>query len=96
MDPITFEDLDEMETWVKDNQDKVARHLLSAWQEVIEEEKESMVVVRASPKGYHEDMDIIVERDEAKEALDTLLDEAIEREDYEIAKEISSLQEKVT
>jgi type II secretory pathway component PulF len=95
MKPKVFADLDEMETWVGQNQDEIARHILKAWREIIEEGTEQIVIVKAQPEEYHEDMNIIVEKGEEKEALETLLQEAIEREDYELAREITDLQEKV-
>jgi len=95
MEPIIFQDLEEMETWTRENQDEIARHILKAWREIIEEGTEQIVIVKAQPEEYHEDMNIIVEKGEEKEALETLLQEAIEREDYELAREITDLQEKV-
>jgi hypothetical protein len=96
MEPKVFQDLDKMETWAKDHPDKVSRHILKAWREIVEEDEETIVVVRCESEDYIEDMNIIVEKGEEEEALESLLDEAVEREDYELAKEIQSLQEKVT
>lgn len=95
MEPKVFEDLDNMEVWAQDHPDKVSRHLLRAWREVVEDGKQSVVVVRCSPEEYFEDMNIIVEEGEAEEALETLLQEAIDREDYEIARDITKLQDKL-
>jgi len=96
MEPKVFHDLDKMETWAKDHPDKVARHILKAWRKIIEEDEEVIVVVKCKSDDYLEDMDIIVEKGEETEALESLLNEAVDREDYELAKEIKSLQEKVT
>ena len=95
MEPKVFQDLDDLEAYATNNQDEIARHILKAWREIIEEGTEQIVIVKAQPEEYHEDMNIIVEKGEEKEALETLLQEAIEREDYELAREITDLQEKV-
>ena len=95
MDPKVFQSLEEMEAWTRENQDEIARHILKAWREIIEEDTEQIVIVKAKPEEYHEDMNIIVEKGEEEEALETLLQEAIDREDYELAREITNLQEKV-
>ena len=95
MEPKTFDDLDSMETWARSNQDKVSRLLLRAWREVIEEGKQNVVVISCSPDEYYEDMKIIVEKGEEEEALETLLQETVDREDYELAREITLLQDKI-
>lgn len=95
MEPKQFDDLDSMEDWARKNPDEVSRHILKAWREVIEEGTESIVVVTCSPEEYYEDMNIIVEKGEEEEALETLLQEAIDREDYETAREITKLQDKI-
>lgn len=96
MEPKVFDDLEEMETWAKNSPGKVTRHLLSAWEEVIEnEDLESVTVVRCQPDEYFEDMNIVVEQNEAEEALEELLQESIDREDYEAARDITKLQEKL-
>lgn len=95
MEPKEFDDLDEMEVWAKENPDEVSRHILQAWREIIEGGAETLVVVRAQPEEYHEDMNIIVEQGEEKEALETLLQESIDREDYELARDITNLQDKL-
>lgn len=96
MEPKVFDDLEEMETWAKNSPGKVTRHLLSAWEKVIEnEDLESVTVVRCQPDEYFEDMNIVVEQNEAEEALEELLQESIDREDYEAARDITKLQEKL-
>ena len=95
MEPKVFETLDDLDNWATANQGEVARHILKAWREIIEEGTEQIVIVKAQPEEYHEDMNIIVEKGEEEEALETLLQEAIDREDYELAREIADLQEKV-
>lgn len=96
MEPKVFHDLDKMETWAEDHPDKVARHILKAWRQIIEEDEEVIVVVRCKSDEYLEDMNIIVEKGEEKEALESLLNESVDREDYELAQKIQELQEKVT
>jgi type II secretory pathway component PulF len=95
MQPKVFDSLDQLDEWSENNANEIARHILKAWREIIEEGTEQIVIVKAQPEEYHEDMNIIVEKGEEKEALETLLQEAIDREDYELAREITDLQEKV-
>lgn len=96
MEPKTFTNFDEMETWATEHPDEVSRHILKAWREVIEGDKDVIIVVRCTnPAQYDRDMNIIVEKGEEEEALEALLQEAIDREDYEVAQEIQELQEKV-
>jgi len=95
METKVFDDLDEMETWARENPNEVSRHILQAWREIIEGDAESLVIVKAQPDEYHEDMNIIVEEGEEEEALETLLQESIDREDYELARKITKLQDKL-
>jgi hypothetical protein len=96
MKPKVFRSLDNLENWARENPDKVARHILKAWRKIVEGKKDFIVIIKCKSDDYLEDMNIIVEKGEEKEALESLLNESIEREDYELAKEIKSLQEKVT
>jgi protein-arginine kinase activator protein McsA len=91
----TFDGVDEMEEWAKANPDKVSRKLVEAWRGVVENGVQSEVVFRCKPKQVPEPIDVIVEAGHESEALQTLLDEAVEREDYELASEIQELQEKL-
>lgn len=95
MEPKVFEDLDNMEVWAEENPDDVTRHLLEAWEQIIEGEKETITVVTCKPDEYFEDMNIVVKEEEAEQALEELLQESIEREDYEAARDITALQEKL-
>ena len=95
MEPKTFDDLDSMEDWARENPDKVSRHLLKAWREVIGGDKENVTVISCSDDHYFEDMNIVVEKGDEEEALETLLQESIDREDYELAREITTLQDKI-
>lgn len=95
MEPKTFEDLDSMEDWARQNPNKVSRHLIRAWREVIEDGEENVTVISCSHDQYFEDMNIVVEKGEEEEALETLLQESIDREDYELAREITTLQDKI-
>lgn len=95
MEPKTFESLDSMEKWAKENPGEVTRHLVKAWEKIIEEEKENIVVISCTPRNYQEEMNIVVEEGEEEESLNTLLEESVEREDYEAAKKIKDLQKKI-
>lgn len=93
MEPKVFEDLDEMEDWAENHPDKVTRHLLRAWEEIIEGDEDILTVIKCQPDEYFEDMDIVVEKHEAEVSLEQLLQESVEREDYEAAQRIKELQE---
>lgn len=95
MEPKTFESLEKIEKWADENQGEVTRHLIEAWKEVIETDKESLTVISCNVYQNAEDINIIVESCEAEAALDSLLEESVGREDYEAAQKIQSLQEKL-
>lgn len=95
MDIKTFDGVESMESWAKENPDEVSRRMVEAWREVIEDGKKTEIVFRCKQKQLSEPIEVVVESGFEGEALSTLLEEAIEREDYELAQEIQSLQEKV-
>lgn len=90
-----FDGVENMEEWAKTNPDKVSRKLVDAWRGVVEEDVQTEVVFQCHCKGAPEPLEVIVESGHESEALETLLREAVEREDYELAQEIQDLQEKL-
>lgn len=95
MDIKTFDGVEKMKSWAEENPDKVSRRMVQGWREIIENEKAVEVVFRCKPKQFAEPVDVIVESGFEEEGLSTLLEEAVDREDYELAQKIHSLQEKV-
>jgi len=95
MEPKVFDDLDEMEDWAENRPAEVTRHLLEAWEEIIEGNEEIITISACRPEVYFEDLNIVVEEHEDEEALEQLLEESVEREDYEAAQRIKELQSKL-
>ena len=83
MEPKVFDDLDEMEDWAENRPAEVTRHLLEAWEEIIEGNEEILTIISCRPDGYFEDLNIVVEAHEAEEGLEQLLAVSGQSEEYE-------------
>jgi len=87
MESKQFKSLEDLEQWLEDNPDEVGRHILEGWRYMLENEIEEHLLIES------DEVTVTAELQRAEEGVQSLKQDAIDREDYELAQQIQRLQE---